>query len=1033
MSSGQRPAGGALFPLQHDAAGDGRTAGPDTALSASAQNAGDDPSRTAASAALSPREAGSGEPQDDEGETAKAAGSPAGRGGGHGGPLAMAAAVSELGAAAFSSYRPPDPGQAPTSRVQVPLRAADLQGYFASSSDDEDSSEDGDGPQTAAGPEAHAPVEGDPRTGGNSSDDRKRRKKKAEKKREKDRRSPKKESRKRKRDHSKHSHKEHRSRHSRQRQDADKVRELERKHHRTAAGEAAAGGASGGAGGSEPYLFDSHGDKDNLAYDSLYRAQTPSYHLYTARGGGSQPRRAAPRRPGGGLEDLGMAAGATSKDKRYFSASQARRERDRSSVRTRFHSNERSSGGGGGSRSEGRHLNRSSRPLLSSVGLDAEAGDRRLQLPLPAVIPLEQSSDGAGNEPGGRPGPGTPGAQAVMESVEEYIRRRTREFNEAVREEPWNLQTWLDYAAFQDQAVTLRQTRKLHLVEVAVAEKKLSILEKALQHIPSSEKLLLVFMDAMSVMATKPQMLTRWQRLLHRDGAAMPGLWERYLQLERGSCSDFRLAKLTDAYVEAIGAIGGQVARFRREEAPHGELLKIEEARVGFVLQAIQAWLQSGYTERGVATIQAALEFSVFSPPFPPSMGTDSAKAAEFKDFWRSGAPRIGDEGGRGWSRWAEGLFLGGQQAAADEEVKLAAAESEDDLEGGGGGGGWSEWRDLAPAQGSLEATPEEGAAGEEEPGAGGKATKDKAEGPEEDQPQEPEEEEETEEELMARLGMKLEAGLGAGMGEDAAISPAALANWVEEEVRRSTTQWHPIATAAGDRDGGGAEAEGEEEVDAERLVELDDMRSFLFSLDHCLEMREQLALGCCKLLGAPLGRGLCSNSRIACLLDSTSDSFSASDCKALTATLADVAEAGLDSDGWRQMAWLLPPGLESCFVNPEAGPPWERDVGGGGGAWWEADSSRRDFLRRLLRLLVTGPMSGQPALARALFRLEAASGGGKDSAKAILADRRDDLVLWGAYAEVEAENKRFKARIRPGQAAYQAVRMLLAIPASSE
>ena len=57
---------------------------------------------------------------------------------------------------------------------------------------------------------------------------------------------------------------------------------------------------------------------------------------------------------------------------------------------------------------------------------------------------------------------------------------------------------------------------------------------------------------------------------------------------------------------------------------------------------------------------------------------------------------------------------------------------------------------------------------------------------------------------VLPRLGMKLEAGLGAGMGEDAAISPAALANWVEEEVRRSTTQWHPIATAAGDRDGGG-------------------------------------------------------------------------------------------------------------------------------------------------------------------------------------------------------------------------------------
>lgn len=53
------------------------------------------------------------------------------------------------------------------------------------------------------------------------------------------------------------------------------------------------------------------------------------------------------------------------------------------------------------------------------------------------------------------------GPKAVVESVEEYIRRRTREFNEAVRDEPWNLQKWLDYSEFQDQAVALRQTRKV--------------------------------------------------------------------------------------------------------------------------------------------------------------------------------------------------------------------------------------------------------------------------------------------------------------------------------------------------------------------------------------------------------------------------------------------------------------------------------------------------------------------------------------------------------------------------------------------
>jgi len=41
---------------------------------------------------------------------------------------------------------------------------------------------------------------------------------------------------------------------------------------------------------------------------------------------------------------------------------------------------------------------------------------------------------------------GTPG-----ESQDEYILRRTKEFNIAVRERSHDLQLWLDYAAFQDE------------------------------------------------------------------------------------------------------------------------------------------------------------------------------------------------------------------------------------------------------------------------------------------------------------------------------------------------------------------------------------------------------------------------------------------------------------------------------------------------------------------------------------------------------------------------------------------------------
>ena len=81
---------------------------------------------------------------------------------------------------------------------------------------------------------------------------------------------------------------------------------------------------------------------------------------------------------------------------------------------------------------------------------------------------------------------------------------------------------------------------------------------------------------------------------------------------------------------------------------------QVEEARVGFVLQTIQAWLQAGYTERAVAGIQAVLEFAFFSPPFPPTLGlTEAGRLREFREFWESGAPRIGEEGAAGWASWA--------------------------------------------------------------------------------------------------------------------------------------------------------------------------------------------------------------------------------------------------------------------------------------------------------------------------------------------------------------------------------------------
>ena len=41
--------------------------------------------------------------------------------------------------------------------------------------------------------------------------------------------------------------------------------------------------------------------------------------------------------------------------------------------------------------------------------------------------------------------------QEVGESQDQYMMRRTKEFNIAVRTRPYELQLWLDYANFQDE------------------------------------------------------------------------------------------------------------------------------------------------------------------------------------------------------------------------------------------------------------------------------------------------------------------------------------------------------------------------------------------------------------------------------------------------------------------------------------------------------------------------------------------------------------------------------------------------------
>mmetsp|Transcript_3935 Transcript_3935/g.9400 ORF Transcript_3935/g.9400 Transcript_3935/m.9400 type:complete len:710 (+) Transcript_3935:274-2403(+) len=324
-------------------------------------------------------------------------------------------------------------------------------------------------------------------------------------------------------------------------------------------------------------------------------------------------------------------------------------------------------------------------------------------------------------------------------------------------------------------------------------------------------------------------------------------------------------------------------------------------------------------------------------------------------------------------------------------------AEGHTQAETGSGGaacpgetqGGWSSWRQLASvAEGG------EGMQAEVSGGGGGGALQEHEAGDADEGSEGGEgggdaaEEGETEEELLARLGMKLDAGLDA-LGE-AAIGPETLQQWVAEETSRCRQQWRPVRA----KDAIGADQ------GLERAVEVDDVAHLLVRLDHCPEAQERLVLGCLSLLGAPLGQHSPSNDPAATRAAASQEAASEEEAKAMAqAGAAAVGAASLGSEPpTGPETWLCPSGHE-----------WAGTAEDGRRAWWEAEPGRRDFLVRALHALLLGPFPGHWNLALALFRLEAA-GQGSEGARGLLALRRDDLTLWAAYGAAEAERGRLKA-----------------------
>ncbi|XP_037359611.1 nuclear exosome regulator NRDE2 isoform X2 [Talpa occidentalis] len=254
-----------------------------------------------------------------------------------------------------------------------------------------------------------------------------------------------------------------------------------------------------------------------------------------------------------------------------------------------------------------------------------------------------------------------PDAQPDRESA--LLKAKVEEFNRKVRENPRDIQLWMAFVDFQDEVMRSpglyaieegeqeKRRRSLRLT----LEKKLAILERAIESNQSSVDLKLAKLKLCSEFWEPSTLVKEWQKLifLHPNNTA---LWQKYLLFCQSQFSTFSISKIHSLYGKCLSTLS---AVKDGSILSHPALPGTEEAMFALFLQQCHFLRQAGHAEKAVSLFQAMVDFTFFKPDSVKDLPT-KGQVEFFEPFWDSGEPRAGEKGARGWRAWMHQQERGG-------------------------------------------------------------------------------------------------------------------------------------------------------------------------------------------------------------------------------------------------------------------------------------------------------------------------------------------------------------------------------------
>ncbi|XP_061319771.1 nuclear exosome regulator NRDE2 isoform X1 [Pezoporus flaviventris] len=261
-------------------------------------------------------------------------------------------------------------------------------------------------------------------------------------------------------------------------------------------------------------------------------------------------------------------------------------------------------------------------------------------------------------------------------NIKSELMTKVEEHNKKVRENPGDINAWMEFVSFQDELMGgpgpyaskgEQEVRRKSLK--FILEKKLAILERAIESNPSNVDLKLARLKICAEFWEPPALIKEWQKLifLHPNS---PELWKKYLLFCQSQFTTFSVSKINSLYGKCLTTLA---AVQDGSMVSHPLLPGTEEAMLAIFVQQCHFLRQAGHSEKAVSLFQALIDFTFFKPDSVKDLPT-RGQVEFFEPFWDSGEPRIGEKGARGWKAWMHQQEKGGW-------IALKADDDDDDEE----------------------------------------------------------------------------------------------------------------------------------------------------------------------------------------------------------------------------------------------------------------------------------------------------------------------------------------------------------------